>query len=235
MTEYIYDVIVRDKNGEDKCIGTFEDFDEAKDFALQNTAGDPYIAEAEANRDDYDESTLSNPHVVWAWDEYNFGDETKVSGATEDAEPHFPEEDEYLPQREKQMIDADDWENYFNDEDLEGFYPPEESDDYSFDDAMCDLGECPEVEIPDEDEVEETNVGFGPKIDSTDTEIKELFDVNADLSNFGGSGNNVSVLSTGLGESAEDDDIEEQDLSELFDINLDAHEFGGHNNDVSVL
>lgn len=73
--------------------------------------------------------------------------------------------------------------------------------------------------------------------------LNELFDlkadVNADLHNFGGQGNNVSVLSPlgGLGEELEDE--ESKELEELFDadigINLDAHDFGGTNNDVDVL
>ncbi len=73
--------------------------------------------------------------------------------------------------------------------------------------------------------------------------VDELFDlkadVNADLHNFGGQGNNVSVLSPlgGLGEEVEDEKSEE--LDELFDadigINVDAHDFGGTNNDVDVL
>lgn len=67
-------------------------------------------------------------------------------------------------------------------------------------------------------------------------ELEELFDANVSLDarGFGGSGNDVSVLSTGLGESLDEED---EELEELFNANLDidARGFGGTGNTVGVL
>ena len=77
---------------------------------------------------------------------------------------------------------------------------------------------------------------FDESIDSDDrrNSVNELLDVNLDAQNFGGNGNNVSVLGLGagkLGEATEDS----QDLEEILDLNVDARGFGGTGNDVSVL
>jgi hypothetical protein len=71
-------------------------------------------------------------------------------------------------------------------------------------------------------------------------ELDELFNVNAnvDLRDFGGTGNDVSVLSSPL-ESLDAKKLaeEDEDLDELFNANikLDARGFGGSGNKVDVL
>ncbi len=68
-------------------------------------------------------------------------------------------------------------------------------------------------------------------------ELEEVLDVNvdADLRDFAGTGNKVSVLNPGL--ESLDREKDEEDLEELLDANLkiDAKGFGGEHNDVSVL
>ena len=77
---------------------------------------------------------------------------------------------------------------------------------------------------------------------ATNEEMDEFLDVKAnigaDLHNFGGAGNDVSVL--GIGKAfGENCDKKEKDIDEFLDadvgINVDAHEFGGNDNKVDVL
>lgn len=70
---------------------------------------------------------------------------------------------------------------------------------------------------------------------ATEDELEEIFNANTniDLSGFGGQGNDVSVLSGGIGEELDED----QELDELFNANLNikAPNFGGTGNDVGIL
>lgn len=94
------------------------------------------------------------------------------------------------------------------------------------------IGVVAPYEIAEEEPVEES-------LDKD--KLEELLDANisADLRNFGGTGNKVSVLSGGLPEELEKKDLseEDEDLDELFNANikLDARGFGGSGNDVGIL
>lgn len=98
----------------------------------------------------------------------------------------------------------------------------EEANGYKIIGAVAPYEAVPEEAEEIEDEVEE---------------LEEILDVNvdADLRDFAGTGNKVSVLNPGL--ESLDREKDEEDLEELLDANLkiDAKGFGGENNDVSVL
>jgi hypothetical protein len=98
------------------------------------------------------------------------------------------------------------------------------------------------VDMPEEEAVEEEAVEEEPVEESLDADkIEELFNANisADLRNFGGTGNKVSVLGGGIDEELETKELpeEDEDLDELFNANikLDARGFGGSGNDVGIL
>lgn len=67
-----------------------------------------------------------------------------------------------------------------------------------------------------------------------DAKLDELLDVKLDARGFGGTGNNVSVLSPSLGESALEGLNEDEDLEELLNLKVDARDFGGTGNVVGI-
>lgn len=106
------------------------------------------------------------------------------------------------------------------------------------------LHDSKESAIEDRDQLEKDHPGVRYIIISgnkKDESLEELLDakINLDATNFGGTGNDVSVLGGGLPEELESEEVaeEKEELEELLDadITIDAKGFGGSGNKVGIL
>lgn len=106
------------------------------------------------------------------------------------------------------------------------------------------LHDSKESAIDDRNQLEKDHPGVHYIIISgnkKDESLEELLDakINLDATNFGGTGNDVSVLGGGLPEELESEEVaeEKEELEELLDadITIDAKGFGGSGNKVGIL